>query len=183
MISANDWKIRIEDTILSIVDHCEAAFQLCLHRYPQHYKSVYRLAHLYATWSHKLVSSSTRVITSLTSSLRHSTWNGHVTYCMEHLSRRHGNNLLICRHLGCLQIGTKLIYLMESGESLLMILTGRDLHLKIRKIILMFFRPGSFSSHLYRCVALLCYVLRQLKDNKSLLHIHNLLNRIPDSGR
>jgi len=149
LISANDWKIRIEDTILSIVDHCEAAFQMCLHRYPQHYKSVYRLAHLYATWSHKL----------------HLEWSRDLLYgapftsSWQQLAHMPSPGLLADRNKTNLFNGVWRV-------------TVDDID-----------RPGSFSSHLYRCVALLCYVLRQLKDNKSLLHIHNLLNRIPDSGR
>nr|CAB3262754.1 uncharacterized protein LOC100182772 [Phallusia mammillata] len=44
-------------------------------------------------------------------------------------------------------------------------------------------RPGSFSAHLRRCVALLTDVMREMGDHQSLLHLHNMLNRSPDHGR
>jgi len=37
---------RRNDCII-VIDSCEAALRLCLHRFPQHIKAIYRLAHLY----------------------------------------------------------------------------------------------------------------------------------------
>nr|XP_039248524.1 calcineurin-binding protein cabin-1-like [Styela clava] len=44
-------------------------------------------------------------------------------------------------------------------------------------------RPGSFGSHLYRCVLLLLNVFLELGDHNKLFYMHNMLNRNPDQGR
>ncbi|XP_076807625.1 calcineurin-binding protein cabin-1-like [Clavelina lepadiformis] len=131
----------------AIIEGCENALRVCVRRFPQHYKAIYWLAHLYAhhegrehlVWSRDLLYGSS----SPWQQLRHMPAPGL-------LSDRNKTNLFN----GVWRIPVD------------------DID-----------RPGSFAAHLYRCVSLLIEVLRKLRHNEALLHIHNLLNRIPEYGK
>ena len=46
---------KTEIDAAAIIEACESAFRICVRRFPHHIKAVYRLAHIYATFSSKKV--------------------------------------------------------------------------------------------------------------------------------
>ncbi|KAG8146479.1 hypothetical protein E2320_012814 [Naja naja] len=144
----------LEEQRTFLTERCTAAFHLCLSRFPQHYKSLYRLACLYAcSPTHKNLPWARDVL--LGSSLP---WQ----------QLRH----MPAQGLFCERNKTNFFNLYE------------DLALGIWRIpVDEIDRPGSFASHMNRSIVLLLNVLSQLKDYPTLLKISSMLQRTPDQGK
>ncbi|XP_019641874.1 PREDICTED: calcineurin-binding protein cabin-1-like isoform X1 [Branchiostoma belcheri] len=140
--------VDIETRRKNLVDLCVQGLHLCLHRFPQHYKSIYRLCHLYfhspfhknLPWGRDLILGPKQ---------------GH----WKELSHMPAHSLFHERNKTNLFNGIWRIPVDEID------------------------RPGSFASHMGRCVSLLLEVLRQLNDSNTLFQLATQLHRTPDQGK
>ncbi|XP_078611978.1 calcineurin-binding protein cabin-1-like isoform X1 [Branchiostoma floridae x Branchiostoma japonicum] len=132
----------------NLIDLCVQGLHLCLHRFPQHYKSIYRLCHLYF----------------------HSPFHKNLPW---------GRDLI----LGPKQGHWKELPHMPA-HSLFHERNKTNLFNGIWRIpVDEIDRPGSFASHMGRCVSLLLEVLRQLNDSNTLFQLATQLHRTPDQGK
>ncbi|KAI8501248.1 hypothetical protein Bbelb_213430 [Branchiostoma belcheri] len=140
--------VDIETRRKNLMDLCVQGLHLCLHRFPQHYKSIYRLCHLYfhspfhknLLWGRDLILGPKQ---------------GH----WKELSHMPAHSLFHERNKTNLFNGIWRIPVDEID------------------------RPGSFASHMGRCVSLLLEVLRQLNDSNTLFQLATQLHRTPDQGK
>ncbi|CAH1273708.1 CABIN1 [Branchiostoma lanceolatum] len=132
----------------NLIDLCVRGLHLCLNRFPQHYKSIYRLCHLYF----------------------HSPFHKNLPW---------GRDLI----LGPKQGHWKELAHMPA-HSLFHERNKTNLFNGIWRIpVDEIDRPGSFASHMGRCVSLLLEVLRQLNDSNTLFQLATQLHRTPDQGK
>ncbi|CAH1784782.1 unnamed protein product [Owenia fusiformis] len=140
----DDW---LPEKVLPLAKMTMRALELCLTRFPQHYKSLYWLAYMYyATKDFK--------------------------------------NLGYARDL---LMGTKVPWQTLDHMPCASLLHDRKQNnffngiwrIPIEEVD----RPGSFPSHLNRCIVLLLDVLRDIHDSRGLYSVHCGLNRVPDSQR
>ncbi|XP_017323946.2 calcineurin-binding protein cabin-1 isoform X2 [Ictalurus punctatus] len=141
-----------------LVEMCVRALFLCLNRFPQHYKSLYRLAHLYAcSKTHKNLQWARDVL--LGSSVP---WQQ-----LKHMP---------AQGLFCERNKTNFFNLKDAARSPSVKGIWR---IPVDEID----RPGSFASHMNRSIVLLLDVLSQLRDHDTLLKITLMLQRTPDQGK
>ncbi|KAF4070550.1 hypothetical protein AMELA_G00286720, partial [Ameiurus melas] len=141
-----------------LVEMCVRALFLCLIRLPQHYKSLYRLAHLYAcSKTHKNLQWARDLL--LGSSV---SWQQ-----LKHMP---------AQGLFCERNKTNLFNLKDAARSPSVKGIWR---IQVDEID----RPGSFASHMNRSIVLLLDVLSQLRDHDTLLKISLMLQRTPDQGK
>uniref|UniRef100_A0A8C7DD68 Calcineurin-binding protein cabin-1 n=1 Tax=Oncorhynchus kisutch TaxID=8019 RepID=A0A8C7DD68_ONCKI len=139
-----------------LVEMCVRALFLCLSRFPQHYKSLYRLAFFYTN-------SKTQ---------------------QQLFSKRHMENLRWARDvlLGSSVPWQQLKHMPAQGlfcERNKTNLFNGIWRIPVDEID----RPGSFASHMNRSIVLLLEVLSQLKDHDTLLKVSFMLQRTPDQGK
>ncbi|KAJ0068038.1 hypothetical protein NL108_015078 [Boleophthalmus pectinirostris] len=149
-----------------LVEMCVRALFLCLGRFPQHYKSLYRLAFFYSnSKTHQNLQWARDVLLGSSvpwQQLKHMPAQG--LFC-----ERNKTNLFNC----------------FSRSSLMEILSWPLFYLQgIWRIpVDEIDRPGSFASHMNRSIVLLLEVLYQLKDHDTLLKVSFMLQRTPDQGK
>ncbi|XP_046727370.1 calcineurin-binding protein cabin-1 isoform X3 [Silurus meridionalis] len=158
-----------------LVEMCVRALFLCLNRFPQHYKSLYRLAHLYTySKTHKNLQWARDVLLGSSvpwQQLKHMPAQG--LFC-----ERNKTNLFNgCKIPGIFKTGNFPWKLMEINRKFTK-LQG-IWRIPVDEID----RPGSFASHMNRSIVLLLDVLSQLRDHDTLLKISLMLQRTPDQGK
>ncbi|KAM3939691.1 calcineurin-binding protein cabin-1 isoform 2-T2 [Leptodactylus fuscus] len=154
-----------------LIGQCITAFKLCLSRFPQHYKSLYRLAYLY-TFSHTHQMWYVKIIL------------GESKSGLQPYSRAYKLNLQWARDvlLGSSIPWQQLKHMPAQGlfyERNKTNFFNGIWRIPVDEID----RPGSFASHMNRSIVLLLNVLAQLKDSNTLLKISCMLQRTPDQGK
>lgn len=133
-----------------LVRHCLVALEECVLRFPQHYKSLYRLTHFYF----------------------HSKFHRNVSKCQD------------------LLLGTYKCLPMEGRpananfQGLFAERKNNNFFNGVWRIpVSEIDRPGSFASHMSRCVLLLMEVLREVRDHRMLLELCLQLRRTPEADK
>ncbi|XP_067251580.1 calcineurin-binding protein cabin-1 isoform X3 [Chanodichthys erythropterus] len=156
----------------TLVDVCVRSLFLCLSRFPQHYKSLYRLAHLYAySKTHKNLQWARDVLLGSSvpwQQLKHMPAQG--LFC-----ERNKTNLFNLPYKKNKHSCPVFFGFLNSS----FIITPGIWRIPVDEID----RPGSFASHMNRSIVLLLDVLSQLKDHHTLLKISLMLQRTPDQGK
>ncbi|XP_015221768.2 calcineurin-binding protein cabin-1 isoform X4 [Lepisosteus oculatus] len=166
-----------------LVDMCVRALFLCLSRFPQHYKSLYRLAFLYAnSKTHQSRYCRAAPVTALllpggrennTKETDGSAFDVHPV-----LNLQWARDVL----LGSSVPWQQLKHMPAQGlfcERNKTNLFNGIWRIPVDEID----RPGSFASHMNRSIVLLLEVLYQLKDHDTLLKVSFMLQRTPDQGK
>ncbi|XP_037772474.1 uncharacterized protein LOC119568143 [Penaeus monodon] len=138
---------------LTVISRCLAALKLCLSRFPQHYKALYRLAQYYHTSKfHKD-------------------------------SGRARNYLLGCefwQRVGYMPVNglfnERKVWIQQPKNSNLFHGIWRIPNDEVD-------RPGSFAAHMYRCVSITLDILPQMKDFFTILEIALALKNSPDKDK
>ncbi|XP_026176657.1 calcineurin-binding protein cabin-1 isoform X3 [Mastacembelus armatus] len=161
-----------------LVEMCVHALFLCLSRFPQHYKSLYRLAFFYTnSKTHQNLQWARDVLLGSSvpwQQLKHMPAQG--LFC-----ERNKTNLF--NEVGKNKVCLLGMFMLASKRD-----TSRVERQEKRKGIWRIpvdeiDRPGSFASHMNRSVVLLLEVLSQLKDHDTLLKVSFMLQRTPDQGK
>ncbi|TSO88119.1 Calcineurin-binding protein cabin-1 [Bagarius yarrelli] len=179
-----------------LVEMCVRALFLCLNRFPQHYKSLYRLAHLYAySRTHKsslskcLHYGKPELIKHIGFSFSSSLLVGRcsprdVTSSLSASLQRQDCYFRQSRVLKQSQESGMVVGLLRSAPKRVMIFLSLAIDQGIWRIpVDEIDRPGSFASHMNRSIVLLLDVLSQLRDHDTLLKISLMLQRTPEQGK
>ncbi|XP_028434344.1 calcineurin-binding protein cabin-1 isoform X3 [Perca flavescens] len=168
-----------------LVEMCVRALFLCLSRFPQHYKSLYRLAFFYTnSKTHQNLQWARDVLLGSSvpwQQLKHMPAQG--LFC----ERNKTNLFNLFPSLTTGSRKNKVCLL-----SMFMVASWRNTtrverqerkkgiwRIPVDEID----RPGSFASHMNRSIVLLLEVLSQLKDHDTLLKVSFMLQRTPDQGK
>ncbi|KAF4792801.1 Calcineurin-binding protein cabin-1 [Turdus rufiventris] len=177
----------LEEQRKFLTEQCISSFCLCLSRFPQHYKSLYRLAYLYTySKTHKNLQWARDVLLGSGvpwQQLKHMPAQG--LFC----ERNKTNFFNLC-------------WLWQQGGGLAavgMVASKHERALDVKSFrwpeletfcqgiwripVDEIDRPGSFASHMNRSIVLLLNVLSQLKDYNTLLKVSSMLQRTPDQGK
>lgn len=138
---------------LTVISRCLAALKLCLSRFPQHYKALYRLAQYYHTSKFHKDSSRAR------------------------------NYLLGCefwQRVGYMPVNglfnERKVWIQQPKNSNLFHGIWRIPNDEVD-------RPGSFAAHMYRCVSITLDILPHMKDFFTILEIALALKNSPDKDK
>ncbi|XP_032373176.1 calcineurin-binding protein cabin-1 isoform X3 [Etheostoma spectabile] len=169
-----------------LVEMCVRALFLCLSRFPQHYKSLYRLAFFYTnSKTHQNLQWARDVLLGSSvpwQQLKHMPAQG--LFCERNKTNLF-NQLFPSPATGSRKNKVCLL-------SMFMVASWRDttrVERQERKTGIWRIpvdeidRPGSFASHMNRSIVLLLEVLSQLKDHDTLLKVSFMLQRTPDQGK
>ncbi|TRY56617.1 hypothetical protein DNTS_023521 [Danionella cerebrum] len=179
-----------EEQRRTLMELCVRCLFICLSRFPQHYKSLHRLAHLYTySRTHRNLQWARDVLLGSSGpwqQLKHMPAQG--LFCDRNKTnlfngwkerRENWSNvypLLLERKMKRLRLGEREVVPQQ--------LIQRQEQMGIWRIpVDEIDRPGSFASHMNRSVVLLLEVLSQLKDHHTLLKISLMLQRTPDQGK
>ncbi|XP_063238012.1 calcineurin-binding protein cabin-1-like isoform X2 [Bacillus rossius redtenbacheri] len=133
-----------------LINKCLIMLEECVVRFPQHYKSVYRLSHYYF----------------------YSKFHRNVQKCRD---------LLLGTHK-CLPFPSR--YTSTTVQGLFLERKNNNFFNGIWRIPSSEIdRPGSFASHMSRCMTLLMEILREQKDQKLLMELAVQLSRIPEADK
>ncbi|XP_069817249.1 calcineurin-binding protein cabin-1 isoform X3 [Dendropsophus ebraccatus] len=150
-----------------LIEQCITSFKLCLSRFPQHYKSLYRLAYLYThSHTHQNLQWARDVLLGSSipwQQLKHMPAQG-LFY------ERNKTNFFNLESTPGLHLPT--VQSQEQSYQGIWRIPVDEID-----------RPGSFASHMNRSIVLLLNVLAQLKDSNTLLKISCMLQRTPDQGK
>ncbi|KAK4314950.1 hypothetical protein Pmani_013818 [Petrolisthes manimaculis] len=138
---------------ISMIGRCVGALKMCLSRFPQHYKAIYRLAHYY----------------------------NFSKFCKD--SSRSRNYLLGCdfwQRVGYMPVNglffERKVWIQQPRNCNFFHGVWRIPNDEVD-------RPGSFAAHMYRCVSLTLDVLPQMKDFYTVLQIALALKNSPEKDK
>ncbi|XP_069674696.1 calcineurin-binding protein cabin-1-like isoform X2 [Periplaneta americana] len=133
-----------------LIRRCLVALEECVLRFPQHYKSLYRLTHFYF----------------------HSKFHRNVSKCQD----------LLLGTYKCLPLDGR--SQDASFQGLFAERKNNNFFNGVWRIpVSEIDRPGSFASHMSRCVLLLMEVLREVRDHRMLLELCIQLKRTPEADK
>ncbi|XP_021941832.1 mucin-17-like, partial [Zootermopsis nevadensis] len=133
-----------------LAKHCLVALEECVLRFPQHYKSLYRLTHFYF----------------------HSKFHRNISKCQD----------LLLGTYKCLTLEERPASARFQG--LFAERKNNNFFNGVWRIpVSEIDRPGSFASHMSRCVLLLMEVLREIRDHRMLLELCLQLRRTPEADK
>ncbi|XP_011502585.1 PREDICTED: calcineurin-binding protein cabin-1-like, partial [Ceratosolen solmsi marchali] len=144
--SVNEYTYLTEEDNIKLIEYCLSGLEQCILRFPEHYKSIYRLAYFF--FYNKIF-----------------------------------KNILKCKQL---LLGTYecQFYKNQTIQGLFAERKNTNFFNGIWRIpINEIDRPGSFASHMSRCVVLLMQVLKETGDGRMLIELCIQLRKIPDPDK
>ncbi|XP_054467151.1 calcineurin-binding protein cabin-1 isoform X3 [Anoplopoma fimbria] len=170
-----------------LVQMCVRALFLCLGRFPQHYKSLYRLAFFYTnSKTHQNLQWARDVLLGSSvpwQQLKHMPAQG--LFCERNKTNLFNQILNLPYTTGSRKNKLCLLsmFTVDSWRDTTRVEREERKKGIWRIPVDEIDRPGSFASHMNRSIVLLLEVLSQLKDHDTLVKVSFMLQRTPDQGK
>jgi calcineurin-binding protein cabin-1 len=154
-----------EDTI-KLIEYCLSGLEQCVLRFPEHYKSIYRLAYFF--FYNKVFKNIVKCKQLLLSTYK----------CQFHQNQTIQGLFSERKNTNFFNVGEKNVVLFRLIHLLIVCFQG-IWRIPINEID----RPGSFASHMSRCVVLLMQVLKETGDGRMLIELCIQLRKTPDADK